>query len=87
MAAGMSWEDLAGSITLNSASARRDLGCARGRAVAFSRSQHRVATYCMSISILFYLIWNIRRDGVSISFSLLLFERSTNLVGTLKGSL
>lgn len=46
------------------------LGSVQGRAVAFSRSQHRVVTYCMLISTLFSLILNIPRDGVSISFFL-----------------
>lgn len=67
MAAGMSWGPPV-PITLNSASARRDLGSRQGRAVAFSRSQHRVVTCCMLISILFSLILNIPTDGVSISF-------------------
>lgn len=46
-------------VTLNLASARRDLGSVQDRAVAFFRSRHRVVSYSMLISILFSLVLNI----------------------------
>lgn len=48
-------------VTLNLGSARRDLGSVQDRAVAFFRSQRRVVSYSMLISISFSLILNISR--------------------------